>query len=190
MRKLLLIFILLSENIFACDCPPLAKPDSSVFAKYDAIFRGRIIARSPDKAETFVIFKVIDVFKGVVGEEIELLDDRSSDCALNFDAGQEWIIYADYRKFGKLGADMCSHSRMMPANDTPDVYAVSHHMSYGREITVLEQALGKRDFYKKEENPLEKRDLIKPSGWGMILLVIISVAALAIIYFLVNKFLK
>src|SRR4051812_34424948 len=102
MRKHLFIFLLFSSSLLsACECPPLSPVTKELCDHYDVIFFGRIdsVALCDTKGNAVAFFTIVELYKGNSEKRIKINFDCSSECLMSFAKNEEWLIYANYRKF-------------------------------------------------------------------------------------------
>ena len=187
-----LALINLSLRVIACDCPdfkPLEK--ERIQRIYPVIFYGKVIALGNKDGAFVVKFKVITPFAGKLSAEMEIIDPNS-DCSPGFGEGQEWLIYARYKAYGKAGTDLCTPSRMKFTNEKDDYNIVTRKTTFASDIEFLKINFGIQPFFIKnnDDEILKNRELVKPGGYGMAWMILIGTLCLVIFYTLFNRFFK
>ncbi|HTL81135.1 MAG TPA: hypothetical protein VL651_05500 [Bacteroidia bacterium] len=186
-----LLFILLSFSFraFACTCDdePLTVAE---LAKYDLIFTGKVVAVSGCSKESQVKFLITKLYKGKAFESTEIQFDCTSDCSLSFAPDQTWIIYATYFEYGKAVVHFCSLSRMKIDDMANDHYAQERKLSFDEELSFLEKNLGVQPFNVIKVEDTQHHELLHPTPWQTILLLIASLAGLGVFYYVVKRMLK
>lgn len=189
-RKILsgvLIVLLSTQSVFACEC---AEPDAlseKVIESYDVIFIGTVIAVAHDEEEGRAHMKVTSLYKGKSYETIELHFDNASDCAMNFLPNETWIIYANWSDFEVARAEMCGHSRRMPNGTEADYYTSANRPDYATEQKWLNDSIGVQEF----ADPSLDRDLMhkneRPDPTQAIIYTIAGFIGLALIFYFVRR---
>jgi hypothetical protein len=171
----------------ACKCaehPPLTKQQCT---PYDLIFEGIVDSVAGGK-EGFgrAFFKVKGLYKGETLSACEVRFDNTSDCAMSFQKGDEWIVYTQYYKYGMPGVDFCSRSRKK-IDSGDDYYVALNGMSYTDERNFLVQTFGTRTPQQQTKSDMPGRILIQPTAYWKLWLLLISVVVLYLIIYLVKK---
>lgn len=195
MKKALffLSFLLSSFTVLACDCAPLQKLSKEQSDKYNLIFTGRVDSVSAcigDKSTVY--FTIHQLFKGESTRNITVNIDCVSSCRVRMQAGENWLIYAAYEKYGDLRVGFCGRSRKYAANINEDESLARTGMSYDEELKFIVNNYGVQQLESKEKEviqPLE-RELVKPQGMQIVWLLAGSLAGMLIIWFLLKKFTK
>lgn len=184
-----IFFTLFNLVAQACDCP-LSALSINECNKYEIIFKGKIksIIESKDKFGE-VVFEVNELYKGNSNKEFKVLFDSKENCAQTLLIGQEWIIYSRYKQIDNAKLDWCSRSRRHFSNDKEDFYTVTYGNDYDDEVLFLRQNLGLHRFLAGSENKSGNRNEL-PNVQQSIIIVICSIMALLLFYFLFNKFFK
>lgn len=187
---LFFLFILNSASVFACQCP-ITVMSLEECNKYEIIFRGRITINSgctDKKGEA--VFEIIELYKGRVNATFPVIFPCEVECAQAFNAGEEWIIYTNYKQADKGIMDWCSRSRKYFKNDKEDFYAVTYGNSYDDELEFLRKNLGTYKTMKaREENQAGKRNII-PSKTQLIITLFISLAVVIVFLQIFKKYFK
>ncbi|GAB4142658.1 MAG: hypothetical protein Fur0041_17730 [Bacteroidia bacterium] len=188
MRIFRLIFLLLvvHAKTFACDCKGNFVFNDSLFSRYEMIFRGKVVSVNACSGEATALFNIETLYKGKAYSQTELLFDCSSDCAMNFTSGEEWIIYANYVGYGKPKAEFCSPSRLKySAADDPAL--LTHGFTFQQEDSLLRATLGTVAFNEKKENTVPDRTLQYPDQKQFFIYTILGLAGLGVIYLITKK---
>ena len=185
-------FLLIAQFSFACDCPNIRPLEKDLITKkYQVVFYGKVTGLGNHDGKFFIKFSVMEPYIGKLPHEIEIIDPNS-DCSLGFGEGQEWLIYASYKEFGKAGTDLCTPSRKHFEKESDDYNIVLRKTKLEEDREFLKTNFGVQKFFErsKEEEALSQRELLKPKGFGMVWMVIIGTICLVIFYFLFNKLFK
>ena len=131
MRKITLIIAAVSllglsqaGDAQACTCRP-SPPPTTALGESDAVFAGRVVevsrgedpmaALTAPMAALTAKFAVSTVWKGEVGETVEVRTPlNSAACGVGFEAGEEWLVYANEQE-GVLNATLCSRTSPLRA---------------------------------------------------------------------------
>ena len=184
-----LLFLLKSTAIKACQCP-LTELSSSECDKYEIIFKGKIISVTPcnDKFGT-AIFEIGELYKGNATKQFAVLFECGVTCAAEFNVGEEWIIYSRYKQIDKAIMDWCSRSRKHFTNAKEDFYSVTYGNDYEDELKFLQKKLGLHRTRTETKNGADNRNKM-PTKNQMIILLVVSLSAILLFYWLFNKYFK
>ncbi len=187
-RWFVLFFLFIPlDAAWACKCsehPPISKEQ---FTVYDVIFEGKVDSVSVCK-EGFstAYFTLSSLFKGESFPQNEVRFDCTSDCQMSFSKGEEWIVYAQYFKYGKLELNFCSRSRKkIVAGD--DYFEALNRMSYSDEQAFLVKTLGTKKVLGKKNETMPERVLIQPTDYWKLWCLLISLVCMYVIFYLVKK---
>lgn len=193
-KHLLLLFSLFSKIIFAYECPPNKQISIDLFNNYDVIFLGKIdsVASPSDRTYSTVYFLINELYKGTAKEYQEVNYDCSSSSMMSFSKGEEWLIYANYKKFNLLTVTLCSHSRKYFTNNYQDYYQIEAQRTFDEEKIFLKTTLRTHTFIKNNELLQEQGGELlnrnkQPSGIVKLLLLLISLITVVIIFFITKK---
>jgi len=185
---LAILFVISTQLANACECPPteLSKHECE---KYEIIFRGKVVS-SLDCDNKFgeAIFEVQELYKGNATLNFKVLFDCKDICAKKFNPGEEWIIYSRYKQIDNAKMDWCSRSRKYFRNNNEDFYKVNYGNDYDDEITFLRENLGVHRVLETKQT-VQNRN-IRPDSTQMLIVLLISIVAIVLFYFLFNKFFK
>jgi hypothetical protein len=178
--------------IIPCDCENIPALSLNYTNKQELIFHGHIskISECRDgigKAS----FTIINLYKGISTEKIDLYFDCGNECDFKFSEGEQWIIYANFEQVGKPKVFKCSRSRKLIENEAKvkSLY-VEEGLSFDEELEFLDKNFSKKTFLAKNENAeLSHRNQI-PIGNSRIVLILVSLLGLLLIYFIIHKKLK
>lgn len=194
LSKIVLTFLLVFYSLknLACQCESVPPLNLQYVNSTQMIFRGSIFSVSKcNGGIAKANFKIYELFKGIATESIDIYFECSEECESKFKEGEQWIIYANYEQIGKPKIDFCSRSRKLIENEVKikSLY-VEQDVSFEDELEFLEKNFEKKSFIKKNENAeLSHRNII-PQGISRVVLIVISLLALLITYFLVQKKMK
>jgi hypothetical protein len=186
--KYIIFLVLLSYKSFACQCPLTALNEAET-NKYDIVFKGKITSVKLSKERSEALFTIQELYKGPIGETFTILFNDADECKLELQAGDEWIIYANFRQVNNAQLDFCSRSRKFFKNAKEDFFAVTTGISYDEEMKYLQRKLGLHTCLKSNPNMSENRNII-PSSGQFIIFIVCSIIGVIVFYWLVNKFLK
>jgi hypothetical protein len=185
-----ILIIVLSIFIFefsvsACTCPPTSLSLEEC-AKYEIIFRGRIKSVA-DCGERIgeAVFEVDELYKGNAEKNFKVLFECEGECARKFQVGEEWIIYSLYKQIDNAKMDWCSRSRKAFRNNNEDYYLMNYGNDYDDEVKFLREKLGVHRLLETKQKS-DGRNL-RPDSTQLIVILLISIAAIVVFYFLFNK---
>ena len=173
----------------ACQCP-LTLLSRDECEKYELIFRGKILSSTGciDK-KGIAIFKIMELFKGNTQVTFKVSFTCGVECAQAFNPGEEWIIYTRYKQIDNAQMDWCSRSRKYIKNEKEDFYTLTYGNKYDEELAFLRLNLGNHNLLKENPYKSASRNIL-PSNTQMIVMLIISLTAIILFYYLFNKFFK
>jgi hypothetical protein len=185
-----LVFFICVDAANACQCPPSSLSVEEA-GKYEIIFKGKIISVTPcGNKFGEAVFEIDELYKGNSAKRFSVLFECNTDCAMEFLAGDEWIIYSRYKQVGSALMDWCSRSRKLFSNEKEDFYAVNYGNDYDDELKFLREKLGlHRLLPGPAVNEKGERNLI-PSTNQTILLFVGSLLCIVLFYWLFNRFFK
>jgi len=177
-------------EIIACQCP-LTTLSLDECNKYDVVYRGKIVSVNPcNNNSSEAIFEILELYKGRVNAKFKVLFDCKVECVQEFNPGEEWIIYSNYKQADNAKMDWCSRSRKLIKNEKEDFYAVTYGNSYDEELDFLRKNLGTyKTMRDREENQAGKRNII-PSRTQLIITLFISLAVVILFLQLFKRFFK
>lgn len=185
----LIVLLFASQLAFACKCEALMPITKSACEPYNAIFTGQIdsVSACDTKGFSTAYFTIAEVYKGLLEKNTRVQFDCASSCLMSFATGEQWIIYAKYEQFDVLNVSLCSNSRKLFADESSDIYALTAERSFEQEKQFLQQTLGIQKLKEEQtlQNPTGRN--IQPSGINKLVLLIISVMAMVIIYFITKR---
>lgn len=137
-QYLLVLFLLVINNSFACKCVEYEKGNIVEYGlkRYDMVFYGELIKR--DTINHIYSFKIIELFKGIYTSiPIEGVSD-GSDCGLFPDKKGLWIVYGSFNNDNKISLSMCSPTQSQdfgPGWPPPPKFK---HDKFGKTIELTE----------------------------------------------------
>lgn len=192
MKKIIIIFLILfcfSIKTNACQCP-LTQLSKAECSKYELIFRGKVISVATCKDKPGVaLFEIDDLYKGNLPKQFQMLFTCDDPCSSEFKVGEEWIIYTSFKQINNGLMDWCSRSRRFIKNEKEDFYAATYGNSYNDEVKFLQDSLGLHRLMKEQPVNMQHRNQL-PTNNQSILILISSILAIFLFYFLFNKFFK
>lgn len=191
--KIIFIVIAFLSNVLvakACECPftTLSREECN---KYEIIFKGKIISvKTCDNKFGEAVFEIEELYKGSAAKNFTVLFECDVECAMKFLPGEKWIIYSRYKQVGSAMMDWCSRSRKMFKNANEDFYAVNYGNDYDDEVVFLRKNMGiHRILSGPAVNEAGERN-IRPNTNQTIILVMCSMLAIILFYWLFNKFFR
>lgn len=146
-----LLGFLLFKTVSACSCKPPERLVLTELAAYDVIFKGRVTDKEEACTEAvYVTFKIDEQYFGDVLKEQVLQYDCSSSCAMSFEIGDEWLIYAEKNNALDVIVSLCSRSRKFFENVNEDFYTYSLGNTYLEEIDFLRSNFEVNQSFKDE----------------------------------------
>jgi len=185
----ILLFLLFVKTSTACQCP-LTKLGKAECNKYEIIFRGKVISVAAcDNKPGVALFEIQDLYKGNLPKTFKVIFDCTDPCASPLNVGEEWIIYTRFKQIDNAMLDWCSRSRRFIKNQKEDFYAVTYGNSYDDEVKFLQDSLGIHRTMKEQMTASQHRNQL-PTPNESIVILICSILAILLFYYLFNKFLK
>jgi len=186
---LILTFFIINFSSKACQCP-LTALNMEECNKYDIIFKGKILSVK-DCGDKFgeALFEVEELYKGVVAKEFIVLFECNVECAMKFNPGEEWVIYSNYKQVDKAIMGWCSRSRKYFRNEKEDFYTVNYGNDYYDEVKFLREKLGNHRPLANQPNMEANRNQL-PDKTQFVVILICSLAAIILFYWLFNKFFR
>lgn len=173
----------------ACQCP-LTRLGMEEVNKYDIIFKGKIISVvNCDHKYGEAVFEIEELYKGNTTKTFKVLFECDVECAMAFNAGDEWIIYSKYKQIDNALMDWCSRSRKFFKNDKEDFYTINYGNDYYDEAKFLKEKLGIHRFLVDKGTAEGNRNLA-PTKNQTIIMFICSISAVLLFYWLFKKFFK
>src|SRR6266704_3473662 len=115
MKKLLFLFLFYFFNLtFAFPCSCHHDIEEMNIARYNeaaAIFLATIDSSGPCREFSTVYFSTKKIYKGKLGASVAIQEiDCKTVCALRFEKGKEYLVYAYYNPKGELSIIPCTFS--------------------------------------------------------------------------------
>lgn len=194
MKKIFYFLLLFFyKTITACECPPI-QPITEVTGKnYNVIFYGKVdsVTNSSEKGFNTAHFTITELYKGNVQQQVKINFDNSTSCLMSFSRGEEWLIYATYKNFDFLTVSICGHSRKLFKEASEDFYQLNAQRTFKDEKYFLKTTLNIQPFTPvnelNEQREQFKPHNIQPEPINKLWLVLISLFAMVIIYFVTRK---
>jgi len=188
-KKLIYFFVLFTAtDVLACDCDQLDKLSLENCGVYDVIFEGKVESVSAcDNGESKIVFSINDIFKGDFISVAEVKNVCTDDCAMHFEKGETWLVYAEKNNAQEVIVHFCSRSRKRNEAGESDDYVAASGYSYEQEKEKL------KEFFPNKE---EAQSFIKPRRYEKvepsttILLLVVSLAFLLVGFWAFKKFVK
>lgn len=186
----LFFFSLLFLKAQACQCP-LTQLSVDECAKYEIIFKGKIVSVVDcDLKFGEALFEIEELYKGNAGKQFKVLFECNVDCAQKFAVGDEWIIYSRYKQIDNAKMDWCSRSRKFFKIDKEDFYTYTYGNDYYDEVKFLQDKLGVHRVLAEKKSAGGDHRNIKPNGMQMLLVLLSSLVAIILFYYLFNRFFR
>ncbi len=183
------LFFVFAFNSKACQCP-VTQLSAEECAKYELIFKGHITAVTPCGGKFGeAVFEVEELFKGNATHFFTVLFDCKEECAQQMNAGDEWIIYSNYKQINNAKLDWCSRSRKYFRNVKEDFYAVNYGTDYFEELKFLRSTLGEHRLLSDKTPTAEGRNKL-PNSDQALLFLLVSIAAIVVFYILFKKYFR
>jgi hypothetical protein len=193
--RLLFIFLafIFPFSFLPCDCPGFPPMEKKFFETANArqlVFKGKVLTVGECNELATANFEVQELYLGKTQKHIKAVFDCSSDCALNFSPGEEWIVYAEYVQVEKIKITFCSRSRKINMSNTQEADMFAYGVSTAEEITFLREKIGLKELTPEEVSRelLHKNKM--PSAWDKVFLLGGSIVAMVIFLIVVKKFIK
>lgn len=188
-KILLFLFSLLFQHAQACQCP-LTQLSLDECNKYEIIFKGKVVSVVDcDLKFGEALFEIDELYKGNAGKQFKVLFECHVECAQKFTVGDEWIIYSRYKQIDNAKMDWCSRSRKFFKIDKEDFYTYTYGNDYYDEVKFLQDKLGVHRVLAEKKSAGDHRN-IKPNGMQMLLVLLSSLVAIILFYYLFNRFFR
>ena len=157
----------------------------------ELIFRGKTVRVDKGSDYDKVLFRINTLFKGVASEELTVYFDNKNACALKFNVGEDWLIYANYKRAKPVVA-YCSRSRknVINTNKNIDLMYIKSDITVDDETDKLTEICGLKAFTQPVSENENAHDNTIPTGMQQILMIVLSAVGFAGIYFILNRFWK
>lgn len=194
--KKILFLLLFSKTLFACECPTLQPISKELSSAYNVIFFGKVdsVSSANEKGTSTAYFTINELYKGNVQQHIEVNFDATSECMMSFSKDEQWLMYCTYHMFDVLTVNICGHSRKLFQDATEDFYQLAAQRTFEEEKLLLQTSLTIQPFAQNNEMNQQQMDFRphndQPSGTNKLLLLLVSFAAMLIVYFITRKKIK
>jgi hypothetical protein len=194
-KKVLFLLIFFSQfNFFvnACDCGTFNPLSKEIFKnnKKLIVFKGKVLNIGTCDKIASCNFEVSELFFGNSTKVITAFYDCESDCAMNFNPGEEWLIYGEYVQLEKIKIEFCSRSRKINNLASADFEKVSYGMNTTDELTWLRSNIG----LKNTRQDIMQRDAghrnEQPDTSTKIILIIVSISVMVLFLLFSKRFFK
>ena len=193
MRLLCILLFTFLFSILAaqdnCNCKESEIAFADVYINSNQlIFRGKTISINKGTDFDRVTFQVSKLFKGIAAKQLTVYFDAKNACAFKFNAGEDWLIYANYQK-AKPFVSYCSRSRknVINTNKNVDLMYIKSDLSVDDETDKLTELCGLKPFTETTSSNENAHNNIIPNGWQRIVLILISLVGFVVIYLLMNR---
>jgi hypothetical protein len=170
-----------------CNCIPLGPFVAKDVDHYAVIFQCDVksveVIDGVGKA-TVIINKL---YKGKVGSTIQLQFKNTAECPIVMQSGERWLIYGEYYQVQTILMEACSRSRKFFRDVKADYYAINTGQTFDEEIETLRSVTGVLPI---TDSQISSRELIKPKGTTLIVLIGFSLVGFLMIWFILKRFLK
>jgi hypothetical protein len=184
-----ILFLFVRSICLACQCP-VTTLSLAECNKYEIIFQGRVDSvRTCNRNFGEAFFTVDELYKGNITKQFRILFECDVPCAQTFNPGEIWIIYTNFKQISNGKMDWCSRSRKYFKVAKQDFYTVNYGNDYDDEVKFLQDNLGLHRMTAETKNAAENRN-IRPDSNQMIIILVCSLAAIILFYWLFNKFFK
>ena len=194
-RFLFFIACLILNPLFSqsnCDCDRTKSDFSDRYIQSkQLILRGKTLAVTKGVDYDRVTVSISHLFKGVATRQQDIYFESKSDCSLSFQAGEDWLIYADYKQ-GKALVQYCSRSRknVINTNKNVDLMYIKSELSVDEECDKLNALCGLQPFSNPVSEGADAHSNIIPNGMQRIVLMLFSLLGFVVIYLMLNKSFK
>jgi hypothetical protein len=181
---------LIAQGACTCDESKLAFSKSYI-AAHDLIFRGKTVSIEKGSDYGMAHFSVTQLFKGTCPKEISVYFDKKSECSLKMNAGEDWIIYANFKQIQKPYVEYCSRSRknVINTNKNVDLQYIKSDLTVDAECEQLQEQVGLQKLSAQAEEDNRHSNII-PDFSQRIILIVCSIVGFVVIYLLLNRLLK
>jgi hypothetical protein len=93
---------------YACKCIEQKSVEEELESS-DTVFKGKIIEMKQDRHSRKILFEVNNIWKGLSTSQVELIDEPSS-CSIEFNEGQEYLVYAKKYEADVLTTNICDRT--------------------------------------------------------------------------------
>jgi hypothetical protein len=194
MKKFLFFIVFISATkAIACDCQPATSINKDLLKIYDIIFLGKVdsVSACNTAGISEAYFTIEELYKGNAKQKLSVHFDCKSSCMMSFAKGDEWLIYGAYQRFDIISVKFCEHSRKHVLATDQDFYITTAQRTFDQEKEFLKTNLGIQSFiptenWNKEQEELKPRNE-QPSSNSKIYLLLVSFAAMILVYIITRK---
>jgi hypothetical protein len=158
-----LVLLLATTMALACSCADMGAGVCQTYWETPAVFSGRVVQIDDVKRGTEesyfltkkVKFAVIDAFRGVTGETLDIYTGSGGgDCGYNFELNESYLVYA-WDNEGKPSTGICSRTRRLTdaAADLAYIRGLADAKPGGRVYGLVRQYLAQRENDERKPNP-------------------------------------
>lgn len=159
------------------------------------IFFGKVdsVSSANEKGISTAYFTINELYKGNVQQHVKVDFESLSECMMSFEKNEQWLMYCTYQMFDVLNVTICSHSRKLfdVANGEQDFYQLAAQRTFEEEKLFLQTILTIQPFAQNNEINQQQMDFRphndQPSGTNKLVLLLVSFAAMLIVYFITRK---
>lgn len=179
-----------TTTVYACQCP-VTQLNETELSKYDIVFKGVVKQINLQKEKGEIQFTINELYKGVITEQFKVIYNALDECKLDLREGDEWIIYTNFNQINSGQLNFCSRSRKHFKNDKEDFFLVTSGITFDEEMRYLQTHLGLHKCLKNNLNQedIEHRNII-PNSNQFIIILLVSLVAIIVFYWLLKRFLK
>lgn len=190
-----------SISVLACDCGKLLPPlDKAATDSFQVITVARVLQLEPGKTTGVATFEGISLYKGIISSPFQVIYDCITTCKMPFEVGDVWLLYLKKNNQGNYTVHYCERSRKKALPGEEDEYIIYSQMTWDEEVLFLEKNFPKKDFvnvnmvHEIDRSGKTVIDASRPLDHATdkqkIFLIVVSVFGMALIYFVVKKWLK
>ena len=181
-------FFLLTNYSKACMCPDLEVLSLEHCGGYEVIFQGEVM-KVLDCPEGKVLFKVKTLFKGNAIPQQNVLFSCGSGCSMDFQAGEEWLLFLKKNNAQDLLVNFCGHSRKKYPENQLDPHTELSGRDYASELMFLHENFSPKSIQAgKQELEMKRYEKVEPSNIPVLLGV--SMAFMVVGFFVMRKVFK
>ncbi|MBC7863132.1 MAG: hypothetical protein IAF38_09170, partial [Bacteroidia bacterium] len=152
-KIILLVFFIGIKISVACDCPafpPLTKELFDAKNLKQIVFKGMVMRNGECNTIASCVFEIQELYFGRSTKHLTAVYQCSGDCVMNFNPGEEWIIYGEYIQLEKIKISFCSRSRKIEKSNSDEVDAVGYGCTTAQEVSFLRDNLGIKKVHAEE----------------------------------------
>ena len=190
----LLIFnLFLVVKSFACDCgaqPTLSEKMFNPNNKKLIVFTGQVLKVGACNKLATCTFQVKELYFGNSKKILEAFFDCGSSCQMNFNPGEEWIIYGEYVQVEKIKIEACSRSRRLKQTNTIEAENIIYGMSTSDELDWLRKKIGTKNIKPNDEQKVAGHKNELPDAYTKALLLTGSIVGMVVFLLITKKIFK